>query len=224
MDQHIGGFHSNRLELDEIWGFVRKKEGRLNDEEKLNPEIGDQYVFVAIDPETKLIPVFRVGKRDGYTAIKFIRDLHERLIGNSRIQLTTDGLRAYIDAVERVFGADIDFAQQVKFYSTVNPGPGRYSPPRVAEVVSTRITGNPDERFISTAHVESHNLVMRMGIRRLTRLTNAYSKKLANFKAALALYFMNYNFVKVHSTLKVTPAMEARVTDHIWTWMEILAT
>lgn len=144
-------------------------------------------------------------------------------MGNGRIQLTTDGLRAYLQAVEDTFGADVDYAQLVKLYAAENPGPGRYSPPRVSEVVSTPITGNPDPRFTSTSYIERQNLTIRMQVRRFTRLTNAFSKKLDNLKAALALHFAWYNFVRIHRSLRVTPAMTAGVTDRVWELQELLA-
>ena len=206
MDTHLRGFHSRFLQADEIWTFVAKKEGRLSQEEKGNTSIGDQYCFVAIDAETKLVPTFLVGKRN-----------------SGRIQLTTDGLRAYTEAVWEAFGGEIDYAQQVKFYASVNPGPGRYSPPRVAEVVSMRISGNPDERHISTSYVERQNLTMRMAIKRFARLTLAFSKKLENLNAALALHFAHYNFVRVHRTLRVTPAMAAGISDHVMGIEELIS-
>ena len=223
LDERLRGFQCERLQVDEIWTFVRKKERRLGVLERLNPEIGDQYVFVALDAETKLIPAFLVGKRDGHTALLFMADLYQRLTGNGRIQLTTDGFYAYLDAVEQTFGAEIDYAQLVKIYAAIGAGPGRYSPPRVAETVSTVIQGDPDPGHISTSYVERQNLTMRMAMRRFTRLTNAFSKKLANLKAALALHFAHYNFMRVHRTLRVTPAMEAGITGHIWTWEELLS-
>jgi len=216
LDKNLKGFHSKLIEVDEIWTFCKKKERRLTDQERLNPELGDQYVFVAIDAETKLIPSYLVGKRNGETALHFMMDLQERLQGNGRIQLTSDGFKAYIQAVEDTFGADIDYAQLVKLYSAENPGPGRYSPPRVSEVISTVINGNPNPSLISTSYVERQNLTMRMAIRRFTRLTNAFSKKLTNLKAALALHFAHYNFVRIHKTLRVTPAMAAGVTNKLW--------
>jgi IS1 family transposase len=179
-------------------------------------------VFVAIDAETKLIPSFLVGKRDGHTTLLFMMDLYQRLTGNGRIQLTTDGFYAYLEAIEQTFGADVDYAQLVKIYAAIDAGPGRYSPPRVAETVSTVIQGSPDPEHISTSYVERQNLTMRMAMRRFTRLTNAFSKKLVNLKAALALHFAHYNFIRVHRTLRVTPAMEAGITNHIWTWRELL--
>jgi IS1 family transposase len=177
---------------------------------------------VALDAETKLIPTFLVGKRDGHTALLFMADLSQRLTANGRIQLTTDGFYAYLEAVEQTFGAEIDYAQLVKIYAAIDAGPGRYSPPRVAETVSTVIQGEPDPEHISTSYVERQNLTMRMAMRRFTRLTNAFSKKLANLRAALALHFTHYNFLRVHSTLRVTPAMEAGITDHVWEWEEVL--
>ncbi|MFQ5888337.1 MAG: IS1 family transposase, partial [Candidatus Hydrothermarchaeales archaeon] len=216
LDQYLKGFHSRLIEVDEIWTFVQKKERRLTDKERLNPEIGDQYVFVALDAETKLVPTFTVGKRDRETAIGFMLDLQKRLTGNGRIQLTTDGFQAYITAVEEAFGIDVDFAQLVKLYNAENPGPGRYSPPRVSEVISTIVKGTPNPSLISTSYVERQNLTMRMQIRRFTRLTNAFSKKLGNLKAALALHFAYYNFVRIHRSLRVTPAMAAGVTNRLW--------
>ena len=222
LDQHLRSFRSHLIQVDEIWTFVRKKERRLTDEEKLNAEIGDQYVFVALDAESKLIPSYMVGKRDGQTALRFMLDLQNRLTGNGRIQLTSDGFRAYLDAVEQAFGSEIDYAQLVKLYSAENPGPGRYSPPRVSEVISTVINGNPNPSLISTSYVERQNLTMRMAIRRFTRLSNGFSKKLANLKAAVALHFAYYNFVRIHRTLRVTPAMEAGVTNRLWELADLI--
>ncbi len=222
LDQHMVGFHSRLIQVDEIWTFCRKKEQRLSDSEHLNPELGDQYVFVAIDADTKLVPTFTVGKRDSENAHQFMQELRGRLNGNGRIQLTTDGFRAYLTAVEEAFGSEIDYAQLVKLYGAENPGPGRYSPPRVTEVVSTPINGNPDPRFISTSFVERQNLTMRMQMRRFTPLTNAFSKSLRNLKDALALHFAHYNFVRVHGSLRVTPAMAAGVANHIWDLNELL--
>ena len=222
LDQHMRDFHSRLIQVDEIWTFVGKKEQHLSEKDAANAELGDQYVFIALDAESKLIPTFAVGKRDGDTAHQFMQDLRERLNGNGRIQLTTDGFRAYLPAVEDAFGSDVDFAQVVKLYGTEPAGPGRYAPPRVTEVVSTTINGNPDERFISTSYVESHNLNLRMRLRRFTRLTNAFSKRLANLKASLALYFAHYNFVRVHGSLRITPAMAAGITDRVWALEELL--
>ncbi len=175
-----------------------------------------------MDAETKLVPAFTVGKRDGQTALEFMTKLRERLEGNGRIQLTTDGPNAYLGAVEEAFGADVDYAQLVKLYEAENPGPGRYSPPRVTETVSTPINGNPDPRHISTSYVERQNPTMRMQMGRFTRLTNGFSKKLANLKAAVALHFAWYNFVRIHQTLRVTPAMAAGIVDSVWGLADML--
>jgi len=223
LNDNVKNFHCNVMQVDEIWTFVKKKEKKLTSNEKINSDYGDQYVFVALDADTKLIPLFTVGKRDPLTTHRFIKELHKKLGGNGRIQLTTDGFTPYITAVENIFGADIDYAQLVKIYSSENPGPGRYAPPRVSELVFKRINGTPNERHISTSYVERQNLTMRMQMRRFTRLTNAFSKKLENLKAALALHFAHYNFMRIHGSLRVTPAMQAKITDHIWTWKELLA-
>ena len=206
-DKHLHGFHSRYLQADEIWTFCGKKENRLSLEEWGDTRLGDQYIFVALDAESKLIPSFLVGKRDGFTARMFVKDLKERLNGNGRVQLSTDGFRAYLAAVKQSFGDEIDFAQQVKSFDGVNPGDGRYSPPRVSGVVSTVISGSPDENHISTSFVESNNLVMRMRCRRLTRLVNAYSKKLENLTAAIALHFAHYNFVSFTARSRPLPPL-----------------
>ena len=215
-DKHMHGFHSRFLQADEIWTFCGKKEGHLTLEEWGDVRKGDQYIFVALDAESKLVPSFLVGKRDGFTARLFVQDLKKRLNGNGRIQLTTDGFPAYLGAVNKTFSGNIDFAQQVKTFDGVNPGAGRYSPPRVREVVSTVICGDPDWKYISTSYVERQNLTMRMHMRRLTRLTNAFSKKLENLKAAVALHFAYYNFCRIHRSLRITPAMEAGIADEVW--------
>ena len=222
LDQHMHGFHSRTLQVDEIWTFCKKKEHRLTDAEQRNPELGDQYVFVALDADTKLVPTFTVGKRDSENAHRFMRELQARLNGNGRIQMTTDGFRAYLPAVEEAFGDDVDYAQLVKLYGAENPGPGRYSPPRVTETVSTTINGNPDPRHVSTSYVDRQNLTMRMQMRRFTRLTNAFSKSLRNLKDALALHFAHYNFVRIHGSLRMTPAMAAGITNYVWSTQELL--
>ena len=221
MDNEIRGFHSKRIQIDEIWTFIRKKEKKLTREEHFDPNLGDQYVFVALDADTKLIPIFVVGKRTLETTFKFIFGLENKLKGNGRIQLTSDGYKPYIEAIEQAFGGDIDFAQLVKMFATEYDS-GRYSPPKVTEVLSRVIYGNPDHKHISTSYVERQNLTMRMQIRRFTRLTNGFSKKIENLRAALALHFAHYNFMRIHNTLRVTPAMEAKITNHVWEWREIL--
>jgi IS1 family transposase len=177
-------------------------------------QVGDFYTWVAIDSTTKLVPSFKVGKRDGETGQAFVDDLAGRLA--NRVQISSDGLNIYVDAVERSFGADVDYAQIVKFYEAEPIGPGRYSPPKVVAVEKSYIAGNPDLNITSTSYVERQNLTMRMNMRRFTRLTNAFSKKLDNLKAAVALHFAHYNFARVHKTLRVTPAMEAGITNELW--------
>jgi len=210
------------VEVDEIWTFVGKKQRRLTKMDWLTrSDLGDQYVFIALDADTRLIPAFRVGKRTHGTADKFLFDLSRRL--NGRIQLTTDAFTAYPQAVNKAWGSAADYATLTKVYKSQNPGPGRYAPPEVAEVIPKWIQGRPDPKKVSTSYVERHNLTVRMQIRRFTRLTNGFSKKLANLKAMLALYFVWYNFVRVHGTLRVTPAMEAGITDRVWRMEKLLS-
>jgi IS1 family transposase len=183
-------------------------------------ELGDQWVFVALDADSKLIPSFLVGKRTASNAVAFIDDLSQRL--NNRVQLSSDSLTAYPDAIELAFGSEVDYGQVVKAYEAEPIGPGRYSPPHVISAERTVIAGNPDVKKISTSYIERQNLTMRMQMRRFTRLTNAFSKKLENLKAAVALHFAHYNFVRIHQTLRVTPAMAAGITDHLWTVKDLI--
>ena len=172
------------------------------------------WTFVALDPDTKLIPTYRVGKRTRDNAVAFMGDLSERLA--NRVQLSSDALSTYVDAVERAFGADVDYGQEVKFYEAEPIGPGRYSPPKVSSRDRLVIAGDPDQAHISTSLVERQNLTMRMSMRRFTRLTNAFSKKVENLHAAVALHFAHYNFVRLHRSLNVTPAMQAGVSNRLW--------
>src|SRR5271168_2595973 len=208
-----------RIQCDEIWTFCRMKQAhipRFTDRTKL----GDQWTFVAIDPDTKLVPAYRVGKRTRDNAVAFMTDLSERL--SNRVQISSDSLRSYVDAVERAFGADVDYGQIVKFYDAEPIGPGRYGPPRVTGAARTVIAGNPDQAHISTSHIERQNLTMRMSMRRFTRLINAFSKKLENLQAAVSLHFAHYNLVRLHKTLRVTPAKAANVTDRVWSLGELV--
>jgi IS1 family transposase len=213
LDERMRGLSCRIVQADEIWTYVGKKEKRLTQDDDPK-QLGDQYVFVAMDSETKLVPCFRVGKRDFANTWYFVQDLQQRL--TERVQLTTDGFRPYAMAIEDAFGANVDYAMLIKTYAESSAPEKRYSP---AEVVNTRpipITGNPEPWLISTSHIERQNLTMRMQMRRFTRLTNAFSKKLENLKAACALHFAHYNFCRVHQTLRVTPAMAAGVTNEIW--------
>jgi IS1 family transposase len=212
MDERLRRLHCRRIQADEIWTYVGKKEKRVGYGDDAS-EVGDQYVFVAMDSETKLIPCFRVGKRDSVTTYYFIQDLQERLA--NRVQLTTDGFRPYKDAIDDAFGMDVDYAMLVKVYSNSGQADTRYSPGEIVDVRTIPITGAPNPRLISTSHIERQNLTIRMQLRRFTRLTNAFSKKLVNLKAACALHFAHYNFCRVHSSLRVTPAMAAGVTERV---------
>lgn len=219
MDDHMRDLSCRRIQVDEIWAYVGKKQAHLGREDDRS-RLGDMWTFVALDPETKLIPAYRVGKRTGIVARAFIADLSERLA--NRVQLSSDALATYVDAVERAFGADVDYGQEVKFYDAEPIGPGRYSPPKVVDRQRVVIAGDPDQAHISTSLVERQNLTMRMSMRRFTRLTNAFSKKVENLAAAVSLHFAHYNFVRVHRTLRVTPAMEARVSDRLWSIDELV--
>jgi len=222
-DERLRGLRCKRIQCDEIWAFVYAKNKNVPKEHAGEFGYGDVWTWTALDSETKLIPSWAVGRRDGFTASAFIRDLADRLA--TRVQLTTDGHKVYLEAVEGAFGSAIDYARLIKMYegdSSPNaPAERRYSPAKCTGIHVQPITGNPDPDFISTSHVERSNLTIRMSIRRFTRLTNAFSKKLDNHKAALALHFMHYNFGRIHKTLRVTPAMEAGVADHVWSFAEI---
>ncbi len=220
MDARMRELRPRYLQVDEIWCFVQKKSRHLR---YVNaPEIGDQWIYVAIDAESKLIPTFRVGKRARPDTAAFLWDLYNRLA--DRVQLTTDALNHYTLSVPEAFGTDVDFAQLTKLFGDwgQHDADARYSPGPIVEVISKVRCGNPDPEHISTSYVERQNLTMRMQLRRLTRLTNAFSKKLSHLKAAVALHFGYYNFCRVHSSLRVTPAMEAGLADHVWTIAELL--
>jgi IS1 family transposase len=203
-----------RLQIDEIWGFVAAKQKNVPNMKHVQPDAADAWLWMATDAETKLVPCWHVGRRDGRAAHEFIGDLAGRLA--NRPQITTDGLKVYLDAVDAAFGGEVDFAQLVKFYGPSLEGEHRYSPAECTGAVKTPIQGNPDERHISTSYAERNNLNVRMHSRRMTRLTNAFSKKLENHARAMATHFFYYNFVRIHKTLKVTPAMAAGVTDCLW--------
>lgn len=213
MDEKLRNLFCKHIELDEIWCFVGKKQSQVKKSDDPST-VGDFWCWTALDADTKLVPAFKVGKRDKETAKEFVDDLASRLA--NRVQLSADGLRHYVTAVENSFGADVDFAQVVKFYEAEAIGPGRYSPPKVVATEKSYVTGNPDLDITSTSFVERSNLTMRMSMRRFTRLTNGFSKKAENLKAAVALHFAHYNFVRIHKTLKCTPAMESGVIDRLW--------
>lgn len=208
------------VQMDEIWTYVGKKEKQIRVGD--NPgEVGDQYVFIAMDSETKLVPVFWVGKRNAGVAWHFVQDLKSRLAG--RVQITSDGFRPYINAVDDAFGMDVDYAMLIKTYSESGQSDKRYSPGEIVNALPIPVSGDPKPWLISTSHIERQNLTIRMQLRRFTRLTNAFSKKLENLKAALALHFAHYNFIRVHSTLRVTPAMACGLSDRAWDFRDLLS-
>ncbi len=221
MDRMIHDVPARDVQADEIWSFIGKKEKRVkvDDDETL----GDSYTWVAIEARNKLVLTFHVGKRTGKDAIEFTHKLRRATSATQRFQLTTDGLQAYIPAVNLNLSDRCDFAQLIKVYASPREGEQRYSPGEVVEAVPVVISGNPNPNRICTSHIERQNLTIRMQMRRMTRLTNAFSKKYESHKAAMALHFAYYNFCKLHQTLRVTPAMEAGITDHVWSIAEMLA-
>jgi IS1 family transposase len=220
LDTQMVNIKCNFLQVDEIWTYVGKKQKQLTAEEKLGTELGDQYVFVALDAETKLVPAFSVGRRTAAMAGMFMRDLRARIV--TRFQLSTDSYGGYLDAVDRIFGEDVDYGQIHKEYREDRQNERRYSPAQIVRVIINPLLGHPIRKHISTSYIERQNLTMRMSMRRYTRLTNAFSKKLENLKAATALYFFHYNFMRIHQTLRVTPAMEAKITHRLWNWNDLL--
>lgn len=209
-----------RIEVDEIWAFVQKKNKNVTDNDDWST-VGDQYTYVALDPVTKLIPSHLVGKRTSYTTIQFIDDLARRL--RNRVQISSDAFLPYVHAIEQGFGrANVDYAQVVKEYTETPAGRGRYSPPRVMKTEKDDVFGFPNMDLASTSLVERSNLSIRMHCRRLTRLTNGFSKKLDNLKSAMDLYFCFYNFVRFHRTIKCTPAMEAGIVNSALTVADLV--
>jgi IS1 family transposase len=207
-----------RLQCDEIWQYVGAKAKNVRPEKKAIGW-GDVWTWTAIDADTKLCVSYLVGGRDAGWATEFMEDCASRI--RNRVQITTDGHRAYLEAVENAFGADIDYAQLQKIYGASTENETRYSPARCIGCDMKVVSGNPDPKHVSTSFVERQNLSMRMSIRRFTRLTNAFSKKIENHAAAVAIWFMYYNFARVHQTLRVTPAMEAGISNHVWTIEEL---
>ena len=219
-DKTLRGLKCRRIQVDEIWAFCYSKAKNVPLDKLGQFGYGDVWTWVAIDADTKLIPSWIVGDRSADSASLLMRDMASRL--RYRVQLTTDGHRAYLTAVEETFGADVDFSQLIKVYGNPTEPDTRYSPGECVGCKQERIVGRPDPLNISTSFVERQNLTMRMSMRRFTRLTNAFSKKLENHTAAVALHFMHYNFARIHKTLRVTPAMEAGVSDHVWSTEEII--
>lgn len=213
----------NRVEVDEIWQFCYAKEKNVPADKKGKFGYGDVWTTTGIDAQTKLIISYLVARRDARSAQKFMDDLRSRIVNH--IQMTTDGHKVYVNAVENAFGGDVDYAMLIKIYGAPlqEDASTRYSPATCIDCQTAVISGNPDPDYISTSYVERQNLTMRMGMRRFTRLTNGFSKKVENHGHAVALHFMHYNFCRVHKTLRVTPAMEAGIADHVWSIAELIA-
>ncbi len=221
-DEQVRNLSSRRIQVDEAWAFIYAKQKNVATAKSAPDSAGDVWTWIAMDADTKLVASYFVGGRDGECAKWFIDDVAKRLI--SRVQLTSDGHKAYLEAVEGAFGADIDYAQLVKIYgASSDSAKGRYSPAECTGAVKTPIEGKPDPKHISTSYIERQNLTLRMHMRRFTRLTNAFSKKVENHAYAVALHMMYYNFVRIHQTLRVTPAMAAGVIDRLWEVSDIVA-
>ena len=214
-DRELRDLPCRLIQADEIWSFIYAKEKNVPRAKSAPPDAGDVWTWVALCADTKLIPTWRIGDRSGMTAIDLMDDLRARL--THRVQLTTDGHSAYFEAVEGAFGGDVDYAQLIKLYgASSKEDERRYSPSECIGIRTKVVEGNPDRRHISTSYVERQNLTMRMSMRRFTRLTNAFSKKLENHAHAVALHVFHYNFCRLHQTIRVTPAMGAGVTNHLW--------
>lgn len=213
-DETLRGLKCERLQVDEIWSFCYAKQKNVPEKFKDVFGFGDVWTWTAIDADTKLVPAWHVGGRSAEDAAQFISDLASRLA--HRVQLTSDGHKPYLQVVEDAFGSEIDYAVLIKLYGSDPEAEKRYSPAKCTGTEVAVVQGKPDPEHISTSYVERQNLTMRMGMRRFTRLTNAFSKKVENHIAAISLHFMYYNFCRVHKTLRVTPAMETGVSDHAW--------
>jgi IS1 family transposase len=221
-DENVRGVRASRVQCDEIWSFVYSKEKNVETAKAAPQGAGDAWTWTALDADSKLIVSYFVGDRSGQSAIALMDDLRSRI--ENRVQLTTDGHKAYLEAVEGAFGGDVDYAQLVKLYGEAPDAfKGRYSPAECTGIKKTKVEGNPDMKYVSTSYVERQNLNMRMGMRRVTRLTNAFSKKLENHIHTLSLYFVFYNFVRIHKTLKMSPAMAAGIADTLCSMEDIAA-
>ncbi len=213
-DQHVRGVKAKRVQADEIWAFCYAKDKNLPPSMRGQPGVGSVWTWTALDADSKLVISWMVGDRDAECAGRFMMDLSHRLDG--RCQPTTDGHNVYERAVQDAFGWQVDYAMLVKHYGSPRDGEARYSPRECIGSHTVLLSGRPDSAHISTSHVERQNLTMRMGMRRFTRLTNGFSMKLTNHRAAIAIHFIHYNFVRVHKSLRVTPAMEAGLATHVW--------
>jgi IS1 family transposase len=221
-DEHLRNLPCKRLQCDELWAFCHSKAKNVPVEKQGTFGYGDVWTFVAVDADTKLVPSFLVGSRDAGCATEFMQDLAGRLSG--RVQLTTDGHNMYLGAVEDAFGGEIDYAMLVKVYGATPEGDHRYSPAECLGTQKHAVTGCPNAKHVSTSYVERQNLTVRMGMRRFTRLTNAFSKKVENLIAAVAIHYMHYNFCRPHMSLKGrTPAQAAGVASRRWTVQEVVS-
>lgn len=220
-DKALRGLTCRRIQCDEVWAFCYAKERNVPEGKRGQFGFGDVWTWVALDADSKLAACWHLGLRTADDAMALMNNLATRV--NHRIQLTTDGHNAYLEAVEEAFGNNIDYAMLIKLYGREPETEARYSPPKCTGTKLQIVEGFPNKRHISTSYVERQNLTMRMGMRRLTRLTNGFSKKMENLQHALALHFMHYNFARVHKTLGMTPAMAAGLADHPWSIGEIVA-
>lgn len=220
-DKQLRNLSCKRVQCDEIWSYIGAKDKNVPADKAGQFGVGSIWTWIAMDADSKLVCSWMVGNRDGEAAYVFMQDLAGRLA--NRVQLTTDGHAAYLQAVESAFGSDIDYAMLIKLYGAARETEARYSPAECVGCERKEVTGKPDPKHISTSYIERQNLTVRMHNRRFTRLTNAFSKRLEHHIAAVSLHFMYYNFVRIHQTLRVTPAMAAGVTDHLWDMSEVVA-
>jgi IS1 family transposase len=220
MDDKMHGLDLPNIQVDELWGFIGAK-AKVAKANEMGPDFGDVWVWVALDAGTKLVPCFTIGKRDRYHANAFMGDLASRLV--SRPQISSDALAAYKDAIDRAFGSEVDYGTVIKtFTHTDLEATRRYSPPDVLKTEKKAVSGSPDMKLVSTSYVEKQNHTVRMHCRRMSRLTNAFSKKRENFEAAIALHYAYYNFCKRHATIRCTPAMEAGIEKSQWTTADLV--
>jgi IS1 family transposase len=220
-DEAFRNLKCRRIQVDELWSYCYCKQKNVTSKIAETRVAGDVWLWTAVDADTKLVPSWMLGQRDAGTAGEFIADLESRLA--NRIQLTSDGHKVYLNAVTDAFADEVDYAQLVKVYGQEPANEARYSPAKFSSSEKIRILGDPDPKHISTSYVERHNLTMQMTMRRFTRLTNAFSKKIENHAAAVALGYFAYNFIKIHRTLRTTPAMAAGVTDRLWEVSDLVA-
>ena len=220
LDKSMRGLTIERIELDEIWTFCTKKQRHLTPEDDKS-RMGDMWAFLCFDPVSKAVPSFRIGKRDLTNTLAFVCDTAERIV--NRPQISTDGMDAYVEAIEAAWGGDCDYGQIVKSYEAEAIGPGRYAPPRVSKVTRTCVVGNPDKRYISTSGVERFNLAVRTSVRRFTRLCSGFSRKPENLAAAVALWLAAYNFTRVNRSIGKTPAMALGITSRVWSLGDLVA-